>query len=207
MGRHTLRPKRDHTRYGLRTAAARFLAFPFFLLLMCHRLPGIFRKRNSSARAQKLLVREREVSLLRIYRIQLTGTTFILLQYWQLSAGCRPVILSLASIRHFPLLFHHQQSGPCLVSPLSHFPLISPQANIVPVIATNHTVTIAAELVTMPMLLLLYDFTRSHLFSRRRMERISWVNVKSPIQLPGPFRRKARTNTCRRSALTQSHQR
>ena len=206
MGWHTLRPKGDHTRYGLRTAAARFLAFPFFLLLTCHRLPGIFRKRNSSARAQKLLVREREVSLLRIYPIQLTGGPLPFCSSIGnfLLAAAQSFFRSLPSaIFLFSSITNSQVRALSLLSPTPS--LISTQANIVPVIATNHTVTIAAELVTMPTLLC--GFTRSHLFSRRRMERISWVNVKSPIQLHGPFRRKARTNTCRRSALTQSHQR
>jgi hypothetical protein len=81
--------------------------------------------------------------------------------------------------------------------------LDSIQANIIPVIAANHTVTIAAELVSMFMPLL-WLFTS--ISARRRMERILSGSVRSLTPWHGPFHWKAKMNTCRRSALTQSHQ-
>ena len=125
-------------------------------------------------------------------------------QYWKLSASCCPVILSFASLRYLPVLFHHQQSRtwPNLLPLTSALISTRRQANIVPVIATNHTVTIAAELVSMISLCMLSVPIFS---SRRRMEHILLGNVKSPTQLHDPFRWRARMNTCRRSALTLSH--
>ena len=126
------------------------------------------------------------------------------LQYWEHSASCRPVILSFAALRHLPVFFHYQQSRTWnRLLPLTSALIPSRrQANIVPAIATNHTVTIAAELVSMTSLCVLSVPTCS---SRRRMEHISSGNVKYPIQLHDPFHWRARMNTCRRSVLTLSH--
>lgn len=84
--------------------------------------------------------------------------------------------------------------------------LIQIQANIVPVIATNHTVTIAAELVSTHMSLL-FRFTR--VLPCRRMECTLLGNAKFPTQSRDPdfFHWKARMSTIRRSALTLSRRR
>jgi hypothetical protein len=73
-----------------------------------------------------------------------------MLQCWQLFLSCCPKLLQIPSFRHIPVLFHYEQSGKetawydgymCALN----VPCI--KANIVPVLVTNHTVTIGVELV------------------------------------------------------------
>lgn len=70
-------------------------------------------------------------------------------QHWELFHFCCPGVLPLSSIGDLPIFFHHKQPSKSI--PLPDVSLCSSQefqASILPVIVTNHTVTIAAELVS-----------------------------------------------------------
>ena len=107
VGWHTRRPKGDYTRYGLPVVAS------FLPLMTCHKAFWYFLKARSFG-ARTKTSRSSTGGKDQPSEFSRSSYSSSLLQYWELSASCRSIVLSFASFRHLPLLVHHQQSGsPC----------------------------------------------------------------------------------------------